>query len=86
MIYINVSSPYVDEYNFKEIKDNILKDISILKSLKPNLFIENKVIKYDKYKILQAKNIFEIKVYLELCGIQQDIDYTFDWNVFVKYG
>ena len=84
MIYINVSSPY--KYNFKEIKDNILKDISILKSLKPNLFIENKVIKYDKYKILQAKNIFEIKVYLELCGIQQDIDYTFDWNLFVKYG
>ena len=93
MIYIDLSSSFTDEFingskygknNFNKIKENIVKDINILKSLKPDIFIDNYVIKYSKYKILQAKNIFEIVVYLELCGIQRDIDYTFDWKVFLK--
>ena len=93
MIYIDVSSSYIDKIinkskydknNFNKIKENIVKDINILKSLKPDIFIDNYVIKYNKYKILQAKNIFEIIVYLELCGIQRDIDYTFDWKFFLK--
>ena len=70
MIYIDLSSSFTDEFingskygknNFNKIKENIVKDINILKSLKPDIFIDNYVIKY----IVNTK-FYKQKIYLKL--------------------